>query len=61
MTKLIETAKRIVIKVGSSLIVDQDSRHLREKWLESLTEDVASLRERGKEVIIVTSGSVVQD
>lgn len=58
MTSLIEKAKKIVIKVGSSLVVDQDSRHLREAWLQTLAEDIANLRERGKDVIIVTSGSV---
>jgi glutamate 5-kinase len=54
----IENAKRIVIKVGSSLIVDQKGSGLREKWLKSLIDDVVALKKRGKEVIIVTSGSV---
>ncbi len=58
MTTLIEKAKKIVIKVGSSLMVDQDGGHLREDWLKTLASDVASLKQRGKDVIIVTSGSV---
>lgn len=58
MTDVIAKAKRIVIKVGSSLMVNQDKGDLREKWLYSLTEDVANLRAKNKDVVIVTSGSV---
>jgi glutamate 5-kinase len=58
MTDLIEKAKRIVIKVGSSLMVNQDKGDLREEWLKSLVEDIANLRLKNKEVVIVTSGSV---
>jgi glutamate 5-kinase len=54
----IENSKRIVIKIGSSLIVDQKGSGLRDKWLKSLVDDIMSLKKRGKEVIIVTSGSV---
>lgn len=49
--------KRIVIKVGSSLIVGEDSA-LRRAWLASLAEDIASLKKTGKQVIVVTSGAV---
>lgn len=58
MTDLIVKAKRIVIKVGSSLMVNQDSGDLRETWLKTLANDVAYLKQQGKDVIIVTSGSV---
>jgi glutamate 5-kinase len=54
----IEDAKRIVIKIGSALVVDQNSGELRAAWLDSLADDVSALRQRGKEVIIVTSGAV---
>ena len=53
----ISSAKRIVIKVGSSLIVGDDGR-VREGWLGSLSADIAALKEAGKEIIIVTSGAV---
>lgn len=58
MTGLTQKAKRIVLKVGSSLMVNQDDGNLRESWLKSLAEDVTYLRGQGKDVVIVTSGSV---
>ena len=50
-------AKRLVIKIGSALLVDQTSG-LRSKWLKSLAEDVARIRTNGTDVIIVSSGSI---
>ncbi len=50
-------AKRLVIKIGSALLVDQDTG-LRSTWLKSLAEDVAKIRARGTDVIIVSSGSI---
>ena len=52
----LSAAKRIVIKIGSALLVDGGD--LRAAWLKSLAEDVAMLRERGQDVIIVSSGSI---
>ena len=49
--------QRVVVKIGSALLIDDDS-HLDEAWLESLAGDVASLREAGHQVIIVSSGAV---
>ncbi|MDP9090278.1 MAG: glutamate 5-kinase [Pseudomonadota bacterium] len=51
-------AKRIVVKVGSALLVDGDKGRLNRAWLESLTADVAALRKRGQEVILVSSGAI---
>lgn len=51
-------AKRIVIKIGSALLVDQASGELRHAWFESIMADVAKLHAAGKEVVIVSSGSV---
>ena len=48
---------RIVIKIGSALLVDSDN-NLRETWLNSLVDDVASLVQSGKEVLIVSSGAI---
>ena len=56
--KNILDAKRIVIKIGSALLVDRGTQRLRQKWLDALIEDVVSLKKLGKEVIIVTSGAV---
>ena len=51
-------SKRIVIKIGSALLVDKVTGHLRRDWLETLGVDVATLRARGQEVIIVSSGAI---
>lgn len=52
------TARRIVVKVGSALLVDAATGALRRDWLAGLAEDIAALRARGAEVIVVSSGSV---
>ena len=51
-------AKRVVVKVGSTLLVDGDKGRLNRSWLESLAEDVAAFRKRGQEVILVSSGAI---
>ena len=51
-------ARRIVVKVGSALLVDAESGRLRADWLAGLATDVAALRARGVEVIVVSSGSI---
>ena len=55
---LIDTARRITIKVGSSLLVDPSERRVRKQWLASLGDDIAALRARGKQVVVVSSGAV---
>ena len=52
------TARRIVVKVGSALLVDQETGRLNRAWLESLVEDLRRLRRRGQQVILVSSGAV---
>jgi glutamate 5-kinase len=54
---MLSNAKRIVIKIGSSLIIDE-ANTARKEWLASLAADVAALRRTGKEIIVVTSGAV---
>lgn len=49
--------KRLVIKIGSSLLVGDDHR-LDRAWLEALCDDVAALRVAGHEILIVSSGAV---
>jgi len=51
-------AKRIVVKIGSVLLVDNDTGRLHQTWLEALTSDIERCRKRGQEVIIVSSGAV---
>lgn len=49
-------ARRIVVKIGSSLLVEGGK--LRARWLRTLAEDVAELRARGVDVVLVSSGSI---
>jgi glutamate 5-kinase len=49
-------ARRIVVKIGSALLVDADA--LRRDWLKSLCADVAGLRRDGKDIILVSSGAI---
>ncbi len=51
-------AKRVVVKVGSALLVDGDKGRLNRTWLESFTQDVAVRRKRGQEIILVSSGAI---
>jgi len=51
------SAKRIVVKIGSALLVDR-AAGLRTEWLQALAEDVAMLRARGTDVTLVSSGSI---
>jgi len=55
---MISSAKRIVIKVGSSLVADEATGKLREAWLAAFAEDVAALAAQNKQVILVTSGAI---
>jgi glutamate 5-kinase len=54
----LKDARRLVVKIGSALLVDRASGSLRADWLSSLAEDVARLRKRGCQVILVSSGSI---
>ena len=51
-------ARRVVIKVGSALLVESANGRLNRAWLESLAADVARLRSRGQEVLLVSSGAI---
>lgn len=51
-------AKRLVVKIGSALLVDRTTGALRGDWLHALAQDVAWLKGRGTDVILVSSGSI---
>lgn len=51
-------AKRLVIKLGSALVVDQAAATPRQLWLNEVAEDIATLRAQGTEVIVVSSGAI---
>jgi glutamate 5-kinase len=52
------SARRIVVKVGSALLVDQNTGKLNRPWLETLIADLLRLRERNQQVILVSSGAI---
>ena len=55
---MIADARRIVIKVGSALLVHGESGAADRDWLAALAKDAARLRAAGKDVVIVSSGSI---
>jgi glutamate 5-kinase len=50
--------RRIVVKVGSSLLIDAAAGEVKTAWLEALVADIASLHKEGRDVLIVSSGSI---
>jgi glutamate 5-kinase len=51
-------ARRIVVKIGSALVVDDATALPRAGWLAGVAADVAAMRARGQEVILVSSGAI---
>jgi len=49
---------RIVVKVGSSLLVDSGFGAVRRKWLDALAMDISALHDRGASVVVVSSGAI---
>ena len=58
MTERLTAAKRVVVKIGSALLVEQATGELHREWLDALADDVAEMRARGQEVVIVSSGAI---
>ncbi len=54
----LDDARRLVVKIGSALVVDAARAAPRAAWLAALAEDIAALRARGGEVIVVSSGAI---
>ena len=50
--------RRIVVKVGSSLLVDAAAGEVRASWLTALAADIAKLHHDGKDILVVSSGSI---
>ncbi len=55
---MISDARTIVVKIGSALLVDQETGGVRATWLKALAGDVAALRQQGKRVLLVSSGAI---
>ena len=58
MSHRLENARRVVVKVGSALLVDQATGRLDRDWLASLAEDLADLHGGGADILVVSSGSI---
>ncbi|MCA0247147.1 MAG: glutamate 5-kinase [Proteobacteria bacterium] len=54
----LQNARRLVVKIGSSILVDEAKGEVRRDWLEALTNDVARLHKGGCEVVLVSSGAI---
>ena len=53
----LKNSKIIVVKIGSSLIVDNDKK-IRKKWLLSFAKDIKNLKSKNRQVVIVSSGAI---
>ena len=51
-------ARRVVVKIGSALLVERSTGRVNRTWLATLAADVATMRARGQEVVIVSSGAI---
>jgi len=58
MTRSLDSFRRIVVKIGSSLLVERESGSLRTAWLEALAGDIGALAKGGREILIVSSGAI---
>jgi glutamate 5-kinase len=58
MVPALATYRRIVVKIGSSLLVDQSKGTLHHAWLASLADDLARHAARGADIIVVSSGAI---
>lgn len=54
----LSSMRRIVVKIGSALLVEPTTGEIHTTWLESLIKDLAQCHQAGQEIIIVTSGSI---
>lgn len=54
----IAAAKRLVVKIGSALLAEENSGRVHAGWLNGLADDLAAARQRGQEVIVVSSGAI---
>ena len=53
----LKNSKIIVIKIGSSLLVDKNKK-IRKKWLSNFAKDIRKLKNKNKKIVIVSSGAI---
>jgi len=58
MSDRVRTAKRLVVKIGSALLVEEETGALRRDWLDALADDVAACHKRGQQILLVSSGAI---
>lgn len=58
MTPAFDRFRRIVVKVGSSLLVDREAGEPKRAWLDALADDLALLHADGVEILVVSSGAI---
>jgi len=58
MSRDLSRYRRIVVKIGSALLVDAATASLRRDWLEALADDIAALKATGADVLVVSSGAI---
>ena len=58
MNEDLSRARRLVVKIGSALLVDQESGAVRRDWLNALADDINHLRSTGTEILVVSSGAI---
>ena len=56
--RTLTATNRLVVKIGSALLVEERTGEIRHEWLNKLADDIANLKSRGKEVLIVSSGAI---
>src|SRR6201988_4720630 len=57
-TPALTAFRRIVVKVGSSLLLDREGGRLHDEWLVSLAEDIAALHNGKRDLLVVSSGAI---
>ncbi len=55
---MLTSSKRLVVKIGSSILVDEKQGEIRGDWLKALAHDVARLHRKGCEIVLVSSGAI---
>ena len=58
LKKLIDTSGRIILKVGSSLLINENNNDINYHWLKNFSKEIQSLTDKKKQIMIVSSGSV---
>jgi len=58
MSSKLAGARRIVVKIGSALLVESSTGAVKARWLASLVEDIAEIRDERRDIVVVSSGAI---